>query len=203
MRQRIIIGCALSIGTLFIAACGNSGGITPSEGGATSPLQLARIGFDAGGNAVKNGDFATGKLKPWKAFGKPPGKGEISTDEVYGSDKYSAFMGTTSPPAVNKLHGIEQKVKIPSGGTLTWWYYAGSDDETQYADDEVDLYSGKTLVYQCFKGLETNETWTEGSCDLSAYAGKTYDLTFGVNDNGYDKTYVYWYIDNVELSSSR
>jgi hypothetical protein len=199
--RHIVIGCAVSIAALFMTACSNSGAVPSGGSSAASALGLARLS-PAGGNAVKNGDFSTGELKPWKAVGKSPGEGQISTTETYESDKYSAFMGTTSPPAVDGLHGIEQKVTIPSQASLTWWYYAGSDDEIKYADQEVDLYKGKTLVYQCFKELETNEEWTEGSCDLSKYAGEKLDLVFGVNDNGYDKTYVYWYIDNVSLAPS-
>ena len=110
-------------------------------------------------------------------------------------------MGTTQPPAVDGLHGIEQSVKIPTNAELTWWYYAGTNDEPKYADQEVDLYSGGKQVYQCYKQLLDTKKWAEGSCDLSKYAGKTYDVVLGVNDNGYDKTYVYWYVDDLSLAS--
>ncbi len=57
------------------------------------------------------------------------------------------------------------------------------------------------VVFQCFKKLVTNKTWTQGSCNLSKYAGKTYDLVLGVNDNGYSKTFVYWYVDDLSLAT--
>jgi hypothetical protein len=124
----------------------------------------------------------------------------ISKTEVWDC-KYAAFMGTTKPPAVDKIHGIEQSVKIPANGQLTWWYYAGTNDSPKYADQEVDLMSGSKTVYQCFKKLQNTKKWTKGTCDFSKYAGKTYDLVVGVNDNGYDKTYVYWYVDDFSLAS--
>lgn len=197
--RHIIGGCAIVAGTLFFAGC--SGGIPPANPGAISALSnRTGLGFDASGNVLKNPCFTTGKLAPWVSVGKAPGQGVISKMEVY-QCKYSAFAGTTSPPAVDKLHGIKQKVTIPKNATLTWWYYAGSNDMIKYADDEVDLYSGTTLIDQCFKKLVTTKKWTKGTCDLSKYAGKTYDLVLGVNDNGYDKTYVYWYVDDLSLAT--
>jgi hypothetical protein len=195
MRQTIV-GCALAAATLFVAAC-SAGGTAPPQ---TLPGLPNSISFDAGTNVLKNPCFATGKLAPWISVGKAPGQGVVSNKEVY-SCKYSAFAGTTSPPAVDKLHGIEQKVKIPTNGELTWWYYAGTNDSPKYADQEVDLMSGTKLVYQCWKKLIGTKKWTEGTCDLSKYAGKTYDLVLGVNDNGYDKTYVYWYVDDLSLAT--
>jgi hypothetical protein len=56
------------------------------------------------------------------------------------------------------------------------------------------------MVYQCFKKLISNEEWKLGTCDLSKYAGKTYDLLFAVNDNGNSKTYVYRYVDDFYLA---
>jgi hypothetical protein len=197
MRQ-IITGCVLTAVTLLCAACG--GGAAGSVNPQAMPGLWNALAVHAGGNVLKNPCFSTGKLSPWTAVGKPPGEGAISTKEVY-TCKYSALMGTLTPPAVDKLHGIEQKVEIPTNGELTWWYYAGTNDSPKYADQEVDLMSGTTLVYQCFKKLSDTKKWTKGTCDLSKYAGKTYDLVLGVNDNGYDKTYVYWYVDDLSLAT--
>jgi hypothetical protein len=204
--RHLVTGCAFAAGALLIAACSSSG-VNPAAG--TMPAQALHapgLAFSpAATNVLKNPCFATGKLSPWTAWigsgGTSRGTAVISTAEVYGC-KYSAYAGTDSPPAVTKLHGISQKVTIPTNGELTWWYYGGSDDEIKYADDEVDLYSGTTLVYQCFKKLITTKKWTEGKCSLGKYAGKAYDLVLGVNDNGYSKTYIYWYVDDLSLSGS-
>jgi hypothetical protein len=200
MQRHIAIGCALAAGTLLLAAC-RSNGIPSTNGGAASSLfaQSGRVVIPAGTNVLQNPCFSTGKLAPWKDDGTTRGKAVISKTEVKDCP-YSAFMGTTSKPAVDGLHGIEQKVKIPTKAKLTWWYYADSDDEIKYANQEVDLMSGKTLVYQCFKKLVTSKKWEKGTCDLSKYAGKTYDLVLGVDDNGYSETYVYWYVDDISLT---
>jgi hypothetical protein len=198
MRRHISIGCAIAAGALFITACSSSG-MPPTSGG---PALFAQSrGIPMATNVLKNPCFSTGKLAPWKNVGTKYGKAVISKTE---KDKcpYSAFMGSTKPPAVNGLFGIEQSVKIPAKAKLTWWYYADSDDEAKYASDQVDLESGGKVVATCFKELETSKKWTKGSCDLSKYAGKTYDIVLGVDDNGYDKTYVYWYVDDVSLTGS-
>jgi hypothetical protein len=196
MRRHITIGCAIAAGALFITACSSSG-MPPTSGGPALFAQSHVSPLAA--NVLKNPCFSTGKLAPWKNVGTKRGKAVISKKEKWDCP-YSVFMGTTSPPAVNGLFGIEQSVKIPAKAKLTWWYYADSNDEIKYGNQEVDLESGGKIVYQCFKELETTKKWTQASCDLSKYAGKTYDIVLGVDDNGYDKTYVYWYVDNISLT---
>jgi hypothetical protein len=196
MRRHITIGCAIAAGALFITACSSSG-IPPTSGGPALLAQSRGISPDA--NLLKNPCFSTGKLAPWKNVGTKRGKAAISKTEKY-ECPYSVFMGTTGPPAVDGLFGIEQSVKIPAKAKLTWWYYADSDDEAQYASQQVDLESNGKVVATCFKKLVTTKKWTLGSCDLSKYAGKTYDIVLGVDDNGYSKTYVYWYIDDLSLT---
>lgn len=197
MRRHITIGCALAAGTLFIAACSSSG-IPPTSGGPALFGQPARIS-PAGANILKNPCFSTGKLSPWKDVGTKRGKAVISKKEVWDCP-YSVFMGTTAPPAVNGLFGIEQSVKIPAKAKLTWWYYADSNDEIKYGNQEVDLMSDGKIVDTCYKELVKTKKWAQGSCDLSKYAGKTYDIVLAVDDNGYSKTYVYWYIDDLSLT---
>ncbi len=195
MRRHITIGCALAAGALFFAAC-SSNGIPPTSGGSALFAQ-SRIS-PAGSNVLKNPCFSTGKLAPWKNVGTKRGKAVISTKEKHGCP-YSVFMGTTGPPAVDGTFGIEQSVKIPTKATLTWWYYADTDDEPEYASQLVELLSGTKVVDTCFKELYKTKKWTQGTCDLSKYAGKTYDIVLAVKDNGYSKTFVYWYVDDLSL----
>lgn len=201
MRRHIAICCAFLAGALLLPACG-TGSVPAANPAAFSALSNDRgLGFEAGTNVLKNPCFDTGKLSPWVSVGKAPGQGVISKQEVWDC-KYAAFAGTTKPPSVDGLHGIAQKVKIPPKAILTWWFYGDSNDEIKYADDEVDLMSGDKIVAMCFKKLVTTKKWTKGTCNLSKYAGKTFDLTLGVYDNGYAKTYVYWYVDDLSLASS-
>ncbi len=198
MRRDITIGCAIAASTLFIAACSSSG--IPSTNGVAALFAQSRGVSPAATNVLKNGCFSSGKLAPWKEVGTKRGKAVISTREVWDCI-HSAFMGTTEPPAVDGLFGIEQSAKIPAKAKLTWWYYGDSDDEAKYASQQVDLMSDGKVVDTCFKELVKTKKWTQGTCDLSKYAGDTYDIVLGVDDNGYDKTYVYWYIDDVILTS--
>lgn len=196
MRRHITIGCALAAGTLFFAAC-SSNSVPPTSGGPGLFAQ-SRIS-PAATNVLKNSCFSTGKLSPWKEISTKRGEAVISKKQTWDCP-YSAFMGTTAPPAVNGTFGIEQSVKIPAKAKLTWWYYADTNDEPKFASQLVELTTstGK-VVDTCFKELYKTKTWTQGTCDLSKYAGKTYDVTLAVKDNGYSKTFVYWYVDDLSL----
>jgi hypothetical protein len=144
MRRHISIGCAIAVGALFITACSSSSGIPPTYGG--SALFAQTHGMPLTANVLKNPCFSTGKLAPWKNVGTKRGKAVVSKKEKWDCPTYSAFMGTTSPPAVDGLFGIEQSVKIPAKAKLTWWYYADSDDEAKYASDQVDIESGGKVI---------------------------------------------------------
>lgn len=150
------------------------------------------------GNVIVNGGFESG-LPPWSLVGSGRGSAKIVTTKAH-SGTHSAFMGTTSGPAVNGLHGLEQAVTIPTGGVLTFWYQGSSDDTSQYADQEAAITDSQgKIVKQCYKNLETTKTWQEATCDVSALAGENLNVVFGVDDNGYSSTYVNWYIDDVSL----
>ncbi|MBV8198661.1 MAG: hypothetical protein JO263_11025, partial [Candidatus Eremiobacteraeota bacterium] len=164
----------------------------------TSADNLVR-GGPPSGNVIVNGGFESG-LSPWTLVGSGRGTAKIVTTKAH-SGSHSAFMGTTSPPAVNGLHGLKQAVTIPTGGVITFWYQGSSDDTIQYADQEADITDSKgNVVQQCYRALKTTSTWTQASCDVSALAGQKLNVLFGVNDNGYDGSYVNWYIDDVSLS---
>jgi hypothetical protein len=202
MYRHLILSSALAVGVLGLAACSGTGAGIPSaaqpDGVASRPV------FPNAGatNVIQNPEFANGKLAPWVAVGPSSGEGEISTKEHYGATKYSAFMGTTAPPAINGVGGISQKVKVPTKGELTWWYYGKTDDQIKYAHDVVEVTEGKitTAVSTLFV---TSGKWTEGSVSLAKYAGKTVTLTFAVSDNGYDKTYIEEYVDDISLVAGK
>jgi phospholipase C len=151
------------------------------------------------GDVITNGDFESG-LAPWSLVGSGTGTAKVVSGIAH-SGTHSAFMGTTAPPAPNGLHGIAQSVTVPASGSLDFWYMGGTNDTTQYADQEADLTdSSGRVVFQCMKTLVNTTTWTEKRCDVSAYAGRTLNVTFGVNDNGYFSAYVYMYVDQVTLT---
>jgi hypothetical protein len=200
MHRHLILSSALAVSVLGLAACSGNGAGIPSASQASSVVSNLMLP-DAATNAITNGSFTTGKLTPWVAVGKT-GKGEISTKEHYGSTKYSAFMGTTTPPAVSEVTGISQKVKVPTKGVLTWWMYGNSTDTAQYASDVVEITEGTTTT-GVWKDFVKSAKWTKESVSLSKYAGKTVTLTIGVDDNGYSKTDINEYVDDVSLVAGK
>lgn len=172
----------------------------PVTGQQASQRQInRRTGVAPNADVIVNGGFESG-LSPWTLIGSGRGTARVVSGTAH-SGTHSAFMGNKVAPAVNGLHGVQQSVTIPSGGSLSFWYRGGSNDTIQYADQEADLIDASgTVVDQCMKVLVTTTTWTQQTCDVSAYAGQTLNVAFGVNDNGYSRAYVYMYVDDVSLT---
>jgi hypothetical protein len=199
--RRHFITSGLIVAGILLSAC--SGGSNPAAGNAYVPQSLA---IPAGKtNVIQNGDFATGKLAPgWTALGSRYGVGTVVSTQHYTGDKYSGFMGSTSDPAVNGPHGMQQTVTVPKKGELTFWHEGNSTDEPKYGYYEVDVYNGKKKLETCYGGSGHSDTklgWKLGKCSLAKYAGKSVTLEFYVDDNGYAKAYVNWYLDDVSLTS--
>ena len=103
-------------------------------------------------------------------------------------------------PEVNGTVGACQQLVVPAGGTITFYVYEGTNDTIKYADQEADLLSSPSstsIVKQLFKEATATGAWVKRSYDVSAYAGQTLWLYFGVRGNGYANDYVYQYVDNV------
>jgi hypothetical protein len=159
--------------------------------------------MNASGTLV-NGDFSSGSLSPgWMNCNGRKNDVGISTAQSYGGSGYSAFMGTLSPPEVNGYAGICQYVTIPANGVLDFYVYQGSNEAqlgygTTYAWQEADLLdSNGDSVDNFYTTVNNTNGWVEKSVNLSAYAGNSYYLYFGVYGDGYDQTYVYQYVDDV------
>jgi len=193
---------------LFTCSCGgSSGGLAPARGavagGAHAAAHWAQdVDRPLSANVIENGGFETGSLAPWTQVGTGRGAAVVTSAKAH-SGTYSAFMGTKKAPEVDGLIGIQQQVTIPSGTSSLSAYIQGTTtDEIKYADQEADLVDGSgSLVFQCFKVLLKTTTWTQESCDVSAYAGQTLDVLYGVRGNGYSSAYVDMYVDDVTLGA--
>lgn len=185
---------------LLLSACSGS---ASSSGTAFVPQSLPDA-IPATANVIKNGGFETGKLPPWIAVGQRGGAGTVTNKEWH-TGKYSAFMGTTSPPAVNGAHGIEQTITVPKNGVLTFWHAGTSTDEAKYGYYEVDILKGTKKLGTCPKtGVNYSDTgskivWKKLTCSLAKYGGQKVTLEFYVTDNGYAKADVNWYVDDVSV----
>jgi len=200
LRQRLVAAAGLLV---FLAACsGGNTGPTPSGQPVTqSRLRGAAAVADAGTNVVSNPGFETGSLSPWTSCGSTSTVA-VTTAQAH-SGSYSVLLGSTAKPEINGTAGVCQTVTVPAGGTLTFWVYEGTTDTISYVDQEADVLSTSgTQLTQLYSEAKSTGGWVEKSFSLSAYAGQTVQLYFGIKGNGYSKDDVYEYLDDVALTGT-
>ena len=147
-------------------------------------------GFESG--AINNGWLQCGNINA-----------TVSTNHPH-SGLYSGRAGSTnsSTGEPNGDTGPCQQVTIPANGQLSFWVYQQSNEaNTSYAWQEADLLdSAGNRVVNFYYSVNNVAGWVQKSYDLSAYAGGTYYLYFGVHGDGYPYTYTWQYIDDVSLT---
>ena len=200
MRNRLLTaGVVLALAS----GCAGAGGSSAVPGGGMPIQSGGRAGVtgDAATNVVANPGFETGSLSSWTSCGSTSTTA-VSTAQAH-SGTYSALIGSTAKPEVNGTAGLCQTVVVPAAATLTFWVYEGTNDTISYVDQEADVLStGGTQLAQLYAEAKSTGGWVQKSFSLSAYAGQTVQLYFGVKGNGYSKDYVYEYLDDVALSGS-
>jgi hypothetical protein len=153
-------------------------------------------------NAVKNGDFATGKLPPWTSCGNTAAS--ISREHPQ-QGTYDALTGSpTNEHEIDGWSAICQKVVVPKQATLSaWLYQQGNEPNNKYAYQEVALAdaSDKPAVV-LEKGNTDNPAWVHKTWDLTKYAGRAETLFFGVYGSGRIHYYDRQFIDGVVLSGA-
>jgi hypothetical protein len=154
-------------------------------------------------NVVGNPGFETGSFSSWSFCGSSNINPTVSTNHPH-TGSYSGRMGSTNSNAgePNGDSGICQQVTIPSSGTLTFWVYQQSDEtDDSYAWQEADLLdaSGNRVV-NFYYSVNNHAGWVQKSYNLSAYAGQTFWLYFGVHGDGYPYLYTWQYVDDISLS---
>jgi hypothetical protein len=78
--------------------------------------------------------------------------------------------------------------------------YEGTNDTISYVDQEADILSTSgARIAQLYAEAKSTGGWVEKTFSMSAYAGETVQLYFGVKGNGYASDYVYEYLDDVSL----
>jgi cell division septation protein DedD len=177
---------------------------TDATGKAQVPLAASGITTaDSSGNLV-NGGFETGALTPWiDESSNTPSHVKVTTAQAH-SGSYSAFMGTTSTPEVRGYSSIAQLVTVPANGKLSFWVYRGTNEtSTTYAFQAGYLLnSSGSILTTFYKTANNGRGWVNYTVDLSAYAGQTDYLYFGVYGDGYSGTYIYQYVDDVTWSGT-
>jgi PLD-like domain len=189
-----------------LAACGGG------AAGSSSPLPAAQT--DAASRSLARPMDATGTLQDlsfesggyayWQQCGTVNAR--ISTYRAH-TGSYSDLNGQVSSPEINGDSGVCQQFTVPVNGQLTYWVYEGTDEtSSKYSYQEVALLSAgsrsSTTVAQLVKEDVATTAWTQRTVSLSAYAGQSVWLYFGVHANGYASGYIYSYIDDVAVTGS-
>jgi hypothetical protein len=161
-----------------------------------------RLGNSA--NVVTNGDFESGYIDGgWHQCGDT--NAEVTVAHPF-SGKYSEYSGTRSgrgEPRGNS--GVCQQVTIPANGVLTAELYQLSDEtETTFAYQEADLLDNRgNVVVNLYRSVNHTAAWVRGTWNLSAYAGRTFWLYFGVHGDGYPNLATQQFVDEVTLAPRR
>jgi hypothetical protein len=198
MRRSLLASLML----VLVSGCaGSSSAPAPSDALHAPTAATRAITAVTGTNVVTNPGFETGSLSPWTSCGTVA-KAAISTAKSHsGTD--SVLLGATAKPEVNGTAAVCQTVTVPAGGTLTFWVYEGTNDTISYVDQEADLLSSTgTKLMQLYAEAASTGGWVQKSFDVSAYAGQTVQLYFGVKGNGYASDDVYEYLDDVSLTGT-
>ena len=164
------------------------------------PKSPPRHKMDANGNLV-DGGFESGGYTYWQQCGSV--NASIGTWRPH-TGSYSQKDGNVSTPEINGDSGLCQQITVPTGGKITFWIYQGTNEtSTTYSYQEADLLdsSGYTLQ-NLYTTAATTGGWVQKTYDVSAYAGQTVWLYFGVHADGYASGYMYQYVDDVAWGGS-
>jgi hypothetical protein len=160
------------------------------------------VAAGAGANALANSGFETGAINDgWFQCGDVPAYAMTAHPH---SGKYAEYSGTLNgkgEPLGNS--GVCQRVMIPPGGVLTAQLYQLSNEgDATFAYQEADLLDDRGhVVLNLFKSTNERPAWILGRWNLTAYAGHTYWLYFGVHGDGYSKNSTQQFLDDVNLAS--
>ncbi len=153
-------------------------------------------------NVVQDPGFESGGTTFWRQCGNVAAT--VSNIRAH-SGVYSERAGSTnsSTGEINGDAGLCQSVTIPASGRLSFYTYQMSNEAgTAYAYQWALLLDANgAIVAQLYKTVNNTNGWALRSFDLSAYAGRTLSLYFGVHGDGYGGNYTIQYVDDVSLIS--
>jgi hypothetical protein len=217
--RRSKLACSSAVLACILAACGGGGGRNDGNGGGGLPpargtqtarqIRVPAAPADAqkrhplATNVLSDPGFESGGFASWAQCGGV--NAAMSTTRAH-TGTYSARAGSAGSTSgeINGDAGVCQQVTIPAGGTLSFWYYGFSNEtSTTYAYQEAELMnSSGVTVRMLWQAVDESTGWTQKTFDVSAYAGQTLWLYFGVHGDGYTATYTILYVDDVSLSGT-
>ncbi len=169
---------------------------------AVVPQTRARAVTTNATNVVQDAGFESGGTTFWPNCGNVAAT--VSTNRAH-SGTYSERAGSTnsSTGEINGDAGLCQSVSIPVSGKLSFWVYQLSNEaNTTYSYQWALLLDANgNIVSQLYKSVANTNGWVQKTFDLSAFAGRTLRVYFGVHGDGYGGNYTIQYADDVSLTS--
>jgi len=195
--MRRLFGCALVAAAIF-AGCGGAASTAPHV-----PAQSSTSSRHAqdGTGVLQDGGFESDGFTYWTQCGS--GVSATIQSSVVHSGSYAAEMGSqTSEPDGDAA--LCQAFTVPASGTITFWVWEGTNDTVKYAQQYAEiLNSSGTLLATLFSEANNGQAWTQRSYSLSAYAGETVQIKFGVHGDPSSSKYdMVLYVDDVAVSGA-
>lgn len=167
--------------------------ITPTPAATPTPPQS---------NLLRNANFDSGRLRPWRtcrSSGIMP-EASVSTVRPH-SGAYDAFAGTPERnDERNGMTSICQLVTFPAAAHLTVWLRGVSDDRRDGVYQFVRLYTADgNLAKTLYKGDANDKKWRVHTFDLSGFANGRYFIAFGVEGKAGARRHIGQYVDDVSL----
>ena len=160
----------------------------PSQ--ATSSNAITNAGFESGD--INHGWYQCGDVAAY-----------TTAEHPYGGryDEYSGNASGVGEPMGNS--GVCQRITIPQAGVLSARLYQLSNEgDATFAYQEADLLDDAgNVVVNLYRSVNNAPRWVLGRWNLSAYAGKTLWLYFGVHGDGYAKNATQQFVDDVLLTT--
>lgn len=224
--RRLMSALAGALFVTALVACNGGTGSVPSKPGARDPeafvpantsaargtqtmrqIHVPQTAPDAHArhtlatNILSDPGFESGGFASWGQCGNV--NAAMSTTRAH-TGTYSARGGSAGSTSgeINGDAGVCQQVTIPASGVLTFWYYGFSNEtSTTYSYQEAELFNASGVtVKMLWQAVDESSAWTQKTVDVSAYAGQTLYLYFGVHGDGYSGAYTILYVDDVSLS---
>ncbi len=150
-------------------------------------------------NVLSDPGFESGGFTYWPQCGNV--SASITTAKPH-TGSYSERSGTTTTEP-NGDAGVCQQVTIPSSGQLTFYVWQSTNEtSTTFSYQEADLLnSSGAVIDNLYTSVGNGQAWIQKSYNLSAYAGQTVWLYFGVHGDGTSGYHNLQYVDDVSLTS--
>ncbi|HEV2643131.1 MAG TPA: protease pro-enzyme activation domain-containing protein, partial [Candidatus Elarobacter sp.] len=154
--------------------------VTPAQHSVRPGIKQA-VRTDAT-NILSDPGFESGGFAYWPQCGNA--SAAITTAKPH-TGSYSERSGTTTTEP-NGDAGVCQAVTIPASGQLTFWVWQSTNEtSTAFSYQEADLLdSTGAVIDNLYTTVSNAQAWVQKSYNLTAYAGRSVYLYFGVHGDG-------------------